>query len=110
MWEAKRAGVVLSDKRDVKSDYKKRQRGSLHTSKEVSSSGECKCKRLCTQHGSTYNIKQLLTDLKEIGDNTIIAGGSNMLLSTKCRSPRRKISKETGFKDTSAQVNLTDTC
>lgn len=54
-------------------------------------------------------IKQILTDLKEETDNTIIAEDFNTTLSTMDRSSRQKITKEMlNLNHTSHQMQLTD--
>ena len=59
--------------------------------------------------GPTYII-QLITNIKKlIGNNTIIVGGFNNLLTTMDRSSKQKINKETmALNDTLDQMDLTN--
>ena len=67
-------------------------------------------KYICTQHGSTAIVRQMLTSMKgEINNNTIIVGDFNTPLTPMDRSTKQKINKATQtINDTIDQLDLID--
>ena len=67
-------------------------------------------KYIHTQHRSTANVRQMLTNMKgEINNNTIIVGDFNTLFIPMDRSTKQKINKEMQtLNDTIDQLDLID--